>query len=134
MPATTGSEAGVLRMQDLVKGRGDQLEAHEDDQQGNEQAGEIFDPAVSEGMPGIRLLARHFEADQRDQGGARIGKVVEGVRCDGDGVAEKPREEFPQEKHRVQADPNGSAEHAVGLPDLRTLRFPVIFDKKPCQK
>ena len=115
-------------MQNFIKGGSGQLKAHEDDQQGNEQTGQIFDSAMTEGVAGVRFLTGHLKADQRDQRGARIGQVVEGVRGDGDGIAEKPCEKFSQKQQDIEADSHAAAQHAVGLPHFGQVGLLIIFN------
>ncbi len=86
---------------------------------------------MPERVVGIRFLARHFEADQGDDGGTRIGEVVEGVRGDCDGIAQDACQEFPGKEAEVQEDSHSSAQDAVSLSDGRILRIVLIPDKDP---
>ena len=104
-------------MEDLVQGGLGQLEAHEDDEHGHRQTGQVLQTAMAEGVLPVRLLAAQLEAQQRHGGGAGVGQVVEGVRRDGDGAGDLSGEEFAQEQQDVQTDAHRAAQDAVGLPD-----------------
>ena len=81
-------------MQDLVQRGFCQFNAHQKNQHGHRQTGEILDTAVAKGMVNIRLLTCQLEAQQRDAGTACIGEVVEGVGSDGNGAGEDTGEKF----------------------------------------
>ena len=120
--AQNGDDQGTgihrLGVQDFFDGGLAQLEAHEEDEHGNRQAGEVLDAAVAEGVVGVRLLARQLEAQERDDGGAGVGEVVEGVGGDGDGAGEGAGEEFTGKEQDVQSNAHRAAEDAVGLAQL----------------
>ena len=117
-----------FRMEDLFHGGFCQLEAHDQDRNRNEKAGYVFHPSVSERMFRIGLLSGNPESDERDNGGACVGKIVEGVGRDGDGIAQNTGDPFSEEKKQVQADPHSAAECAVRLTHLgRRIVFPVLY-------
>lgn len=121
-----------LRIHDLVDRFQAQLHAHNDDDDGHSHTGEVFDPAMTERMPGIRLFRRHPEAQERYDGGTGVRKVVEGVRRHGDGAGEPSGQVFAQEEKHVQADAGKRAEHAVGAAHGGVRHLVPVFDKKPC--
>ena len=83
---------------------------------------------MSEGMFRVGLLSGNPESDERDNGGTRVGKIVESVGRDGDGITQNTGDPFSEEKKQVQADPHGAAERAVRLAHLgRRIVFPVLY-------
>ena len=112
------AEYGRDGRDDLLHGRFAELKADENDDHGDDQSRYVFDPSVSERVVTVGLLSRHAKADERDDGGARVGQVVEGIRHDGDRAAYESREEFNAEKNDVQNDSQYTAQRAVGVSDL----------------
>ena len=103
-------------VQDLIQGLLGQFHAHQQNQHGYRQTGEVLRPAVAEGMAWVRRFGGNAEAQQRDHRGTGIREVVEGVRRDGDGAGEGPSKELAQKQQQVQPDPNSAAENTVGRP------------------
>ena len=117
-------------MQDLIKRGLGQFHTHEQDQGGYDEAADVLDTAVAEGVIQVGLLTGHFESDEGDQGRAGIGQVVEGIGSDGDGTGEGTCQILAGEEHQIQQDAQQSAEHAVGLTYLGSLIVFMIFDEK----
>ena len=112
------AEHGCFGRNDLLHGRFTELKADEDDEHGDDESRDVFDSAVSEGVVLVGLLLRHTEADERNDGRACIGQVVEGVRHNGDCTAEQTCKKFDAEKNEIQDNSQRAAERAVGVSDL----------------
>ena len=84
-----------FRMQYFVHRRLYQFKSHQQDDKGYHQAGYVFNASVTERMVRVRLLPCHFKTHQGDDRRTGIGQIVNRVRCDGDGIAQHPRQEFP---------------------------------------
>ena len=89
------------RVQNLPHGGLGQLEAHQQDQHGHHQAGEVLHPPVAEGVLVVRLLLRQAKAQQGDHGGPGVGKVVHGVRHYGDGPGGQARQQLSQKQQQI---------------------------------
>ena len=91
------------------------LEAHEQDQKGDDQGGQVFRPAVAEGMLRVGLLAREDEAAQGDQGGTHVAQIVEAVRLDGQGADQHAQYDLEAAQYQVEEDAYSAADHAVAV-------------------
>ena len=78
-----------------------QLHAHQEDEQGHQQPGEILHAAMAEGVVGVRLLTCQTKAHQGHHGGGGVGEVVEGVGGDGDGAGNEAGGEFARKEQQV---------------------------------
>ena len=117
-----------FRMEDLFYGGFCQLEAHDQDCNRDKQTGYVFHPSMSEGMLRIGFLPGDPESDERDNRGTCVGKIIESICRDGDGIAQNTGDPFSEEKKQVQADPHGAAKCAVCLAHLgRRIVFPVFY-------
>ena len=106
-----------------------ELKADKDNEHRDDQTRNILDPSVSEGVILIRLLTRHTETDQGDDGRARVGQVVEGVSHDRDRSADRAREHFDAEEKNVEDDAHNAAECAVSTSHARTRYVRAVFDE-----
>ena len=106
-----------LRREDLLHRGFHQLQAHQDDDDGDDQAGDVLGATVAERVIRVGLFAGQLEADQRDDRGTGIGQVVQGVRRDGEGAADHAGKQLAEKQQDVQADADRARQHAVGLPD-----------------
>ena len=77
-------EGDVLGVQYLFNGRQKQFEPHQDNDHRNDKPRNVFEPAVPIRVLGIGLLPRELETYQRDNGAARVGKVIESIRGNSD--------------------------------------------------
>ena len=111
-----------------------QLKAHEKDDERDDEARNVLDTAVAEGMLGVRLLPGEAKAQQRHDGRARVGEVVEGVRRDGDGAGKRAGEELEREEQQVDGDAHRAAKHAVGAPHLRRSDVLIVFYQMLCKQ
>ena len=118
-----------LGVQDLLHRALGKLDAHEENDHGDDQARDVLQPPVAEGMLGVGLLSRKLEAEQRHDARARIGEVDEGVRRDGDGAGERASEQLECEEQQIEADAHDAAEHPVGLPHGRRGDVLAVFDE-----
>ena len=59
-------------MHDFINGGAHQFKAHHQDQEGDPQRGDIFNPAVAEGVLIIRRAVGSLEAEKRHGRGARV--------------------------------------------------------------
>lgn len=125
-------EYGLFGRNDLFHGGFAELEADEDDDHGNDESRDVLDSAVSEGVVLVGLLLRHTEADERDDGGACVGQIVEGIRHDGDRTAEQTCKKFNAEKDEVQNNSQRTAQRAVGVSDLGRSGVFMIGNEKLC--
>ena len=78
-----------LRVQDLPKGSAQQFKAHEQNNHGDDQSGNILHAPVPEGMSGIRLLTGKTKSDEGDQGRTGIRQVIKSVRENRDGAGKQ---------------------------------------------
>ena len=101
--------AGV---QDLADGGLGQLIADDQDQSGNGQAGQVFEPGVAEGMMLVGRLLRQVEAHQGDDGGAGVGEVVHGVGGDGNGAGQGTHCQLGGEEQQVADDADDAGKTA----------------------
>ena len=85
-------------------------------------------------MVNVRLLPRQMEAQQRHDRRPGVGEVIEGIRRDGNGAGELPRQELPGEEQQVQRDAHRPAEDAVGLADGGRGRVLPVRDEAAGQK
>ena len=82
----------------------------------------------------VRLLPGHFEPDQGNQRRTCIGKIVESIRSDSDGIADKTGQKLTDKKKDIKTDSHASAKHSIGLPDRRAFRLFIVFNKKSGQQ
>ena len=71
-------------------------------------------------------MAGHFHADEADDVGSRVRKVVEGIRDDGQRAHDGPGNEF-QEKADVAQDSHDRGQDAVVQTDIRIFCLIRIF-------
>ena len=120
-------------MQDLVQRGLGQLKAHQQNQHGHGQAGQILDAAMAEGVIRIRLLPCQLKAQQGDKGASGVGEVVEGVGGDGDRAGEGAGKELPGEQQHIQRNAHRAAEDTVLLAESGFI--PAFrFQEQPGQK
>ena len=84
---------------------------------------------MTEGVILIGLLTRHTEADQRNDGRARVGEVVEGISHDRDRAADRAREHLDAEKQDVEDDTHNAAKSAVSASDGGRGGIRAVFDE-----
>ena len=113
-------EGQLLRVEQLFQGALPQLKAHQQDGHGHQQAAEVLDPPVSEGVLLIRRLPGQPEADQRDHRRGGVRQVVQPVRHHGDGASEQPCPQLSQTQQGIQQDAHASRQCSAPLPDLRS--------------
>ena len=80
-------------------------------------------------MVRVRLLSRHPEAYQRNDGGCRIRQVVECICRDGDGMTEKACQSLGSEQDQVEKNPDDTAEHSICLANAGIRNVFMIPDK-----
>ena len=80
-------------------------------------------------MVRVRLLSRHFETCQRNDGGCCIRQVVECIRRDGDGMTEKACQSLGSEQDQVEKNPDDTAEHSICLANAGIRDVFMIPDK-----
>ena len=78
-------------------------------------------------MLAVRLLPRHAEARNGDNGAACIGKVVEGIGHYGDGAGNNACGQLAGAEHGVEKYTQASAEHAVFAAHLGVFGILCIF-------
>ena len=111
-----------------------ELEAHDADQKGNDEAGDVLQATVTERMVGVRCFSRETKTDHRDDRRSRVGEVVQSVTDDGDGVRENTHDELSDEKQDVEEDTARTADTSDVAPDLRLLRLIDILHQFSDQK
>ena len=84
---------------------------------------------MTEGVILIGLLSRHTEADQGDDGRARVGQVVEGVSHDRDRAADRAREHLDAEEDDVENDAHNAAKRAVRASDSGRRGIRAVLDE-----
>ena len=97
-----GGDGGKPGGGDFLDGRLKQFRADENDQHIDNKTRDIFQPAVSQRVFLIHGLGSQTEADERDDGRARVGDVIEGVRDHRDGRGQKPRRQLPRKQKQIQ--------------------------------
>ena len=92
-----------------------------------EQAGEIFDPPMTEGMLGVWFLSAILKPIRviKRRAGVWTGCLPASAVMAMDPLR-IPAMNFPYKKQSIQPDPHRAAEHAVGLPDLR--RTSILYN------
>ena len=121
-------------MQNLADRRYHQLICHNQNQKGHNHPGHILKPAMPERMLRIRFLPCQLEADHRNDRRARIRKVIECIRHNGNRVTERPRNQLEYKQEHVKTDSDHAIQHAVFLPDFRPVCLLIISEKNSCQK
>ena len=74
----------------------EELHGHEEDEQGDDKAGQILNASVPEWVLRVCLLGRETKTDQGHNGGGGVREVVESIRGYGDRAGCKPRQGFGQ--------------------------------------
>ena len=90
---------------------------------------QILDAPVTVGMFLIRGFLGQGEADERDNGRARVGQVVEGVRDDGDRTGHRPGKILRPGEQKVEKYPIRPAELAICPAHGRVAHIVRIFDE-----
>ena len=121
-------------MENLLNGGFSQLHADDQNQDCHKKAGEVFHSRMTIGMLRVCGTLRHFEAQQRDQRGGRIGEVVYGVGRNGDGAGEGARQQLSRKKQEIADDAHNPSQFPAGAPHRRILRVLIILDKQPQQE
>ena len=85
-----------LGIEDLAHALLGQLDAQKQDQHRHQQRGQTLIARMTEGVFGIRRLARQMKAHQRNDRAAGIRQIVDRIRRDGDAVGDRPRRKFKQ--------------------------------------
>ena len=111
-----------------------EFEAHDADQKGDDEAGDVLETAVTERMVRVRCFSRKTETDHRDDRRAGVGEVVQSVTDDGDGVGENTHDEFADEKQDVEEDTARTADTSDIAADLRLLRLIDVLHQFSDQK
>ena len=107
-----------------------QFKAHEQDQHGHHQAGEVFHPSVAKRMVGIGLLPSQLEAQNGHQTGPCIRQVIEGICRNGDGSADGAGKKLSKKQQDIQGDTHPAAQHAVLPANGRFGHLLIIFDEE----
>ena len=121
-------------MDDLLNRALAQLHAHHQNEQGDQQARQIFDAAVAEGVSVVRLLPRQLKAHQGDHRGAGVRQVIEGVGRHGDGAGEHTGQKLSQRQQQIEKNTHTAGQHAVALPYRRVLYVLIVPYQMPDQK
>ena len=114
------------RMDDALDGRLAEFEAHDADQERNDEARDILDTAMSERMVRVRCFAREAESDHGDNGRSCIGKVIQRITDDGDGVGEDTHDQFSEKQENIEEDPAGTADLTDFPSDMRLLGLLIV--------
>ena len=89
-------------MDDLFDRLDERRDARVEHERGDDHGAQVFDPAVAEGMLLIRLFRAELRADDRHDGGERVGEVVYRVENDGDRVRNEPDERLEPDEQQVR--------------------------------
>ena len=112
---------GGRGVEHLVKGALEQLHADHEDRRGDEQAAEVLDAAVAEGVLVVGGALGHAKAHERDDRAARVGQVVERVGHHGDGGRHRAGQKLEREQQQVERDAHPARERAVAGAHARVL-------------
>ncbi len=129
-----GRKGNRFRVDDLGDGGADQFHCHDKDNDGDNQAGNIFASAVAEGMIGIGLLCRDLKSDHGNNGGTGIREIVKGIRNDGDGTAEQPCRKFGCKQKNIEENAETAADHTVFPADGRGIRILSVRNQEMNQQ
>ena len=124
-----GAEGGKRRVQNFIQRLSCQLKAHDQNHDGDEKTGQIFDPPVPEGMTGICLVAGQTKADQGDNAAAGIGEVVQGIGDDGNRAGEKTCQNFDEKQEQVEENTKAAGQSAVAPAHIRVLDVVRVRNK-----
>ena len=120
---------GLLRVQDLIKRGFQQINANDQNQRRNSQAGQVLKSGVTVGMVLVGGHFRQLEAQEGHDGAGSIGEVVHGIGCDGDRAAEGANGQFSCEKQGVAADAHQAGQGADLRPDTGIGVVLIVPDK-----
>ena len=121
------STGDILRMEDFGDRRTNQFHCHYENDNGDNEAGNIFTSSMSERMVGVCFLRSNPKADQCDDRRACIGQIVEGICDDGDGSADQACTKFCTKEQNIQKDAEHTAYEAVFLPYFRRFNIFSVF-------
>ena len=85
-------------------------------------------------MLGVGLLPGQTKAQQRHDGRARVGQVVESVRRDGDRARKRAGKQLEREKQQVDGNAHRAAKHTVSAPHCGIRRVLIVFDEPTRKK
>ena len=122
-------EGNLLRVDNLAHAALEQLNAHQNNQHGHNQPGDVLHPTVAEGVVPVRLLRRQMEAEEGYHRGAGVAEVVQRVAGDGDGAAEKAGKELQAAQQHVQRNAHQTAEHPAAPAYFGVLGIGVARNK-----
>ena len=80
---------------------------------------------MPKGMLGIGLPPAQARADDGDQRGAHVRKVVDRVRKHGNAARQQTRDHFGDAQQRVERDAYAARQLAIGAPHGGIARFPL---------
>ena len=121
-------------MENFGDGGFQQLIPRQQNQLPEQHGGQVFHPAVAEGVLRIgRGLGQH-KPEQRHHGGGGIRQVIEGVRDDGQAAGQQTGGELQRKQQCVCDNPRDTGELAVGTAHGGILRLFVIADPFADQK
>ena len=123
-----------LGVQDRAHGVAQQLKAHQQDDDRDDETRDVLEPPVAERMLGVGLLPGQTKAQQRHDGRARVGQVVKGVRRDGDRARKRPRKQLEREEQQVDGNAHRAAKHTVSAPHCGVGRVLIVFDEPTRKK
>ena len=103
-PADSQEKATSSGWRDLLHRGLGQLHPHQQDGRRHDEAGQVLDAPVAEGVVVVGLFGGQPEARQGHHRGARVRQVVEGVGGDGDGAGEHARQQLPRREEQVEHD------------------------------
>lgn len=121
-------------MEDFFHRVFDKLNAHHQDEEGDQQATEVFNPAVAIRMVLIRRFGSHLKPRQSHRRGTHVRQVVESVRRDGDAAGEGPQQEFYGKQQQVAQNAYPAAQGAITGADPDVGGVVRIFDAPPDEK
>ena len=125
----TGTDDG--RMDDFGNGLFQQLDTHQQDEQGDDEPGDVLGAPVAEGVVLVGGLFRLLKPDQRDDRRAGIAQVVQRVGDHGDGPGDVPGDDFPRSHQQIQKNAQAAAQPAVGGTDLWVVILISIPNEQP---
>ena len=100
-----------FRVKDLLHGLHQRGQTGVENDDGNDGGREIFGPAVAVGMLLVRLPPGDAGTDDGDDGGERVGEIVDRVQHDGDGVREQADHGLEARQQHVGDDADDAGTH-----------------------
>ena len=111
---------------DLLDAAFEQLDADDQDEHGDDEAGQILEATVAIGMVAIRRFRGKLETEQADDVACRIGQVVHAVRDDGNRPRQKADEDLGHAQDRIADDADSARERTDASAHLGILRVGII--------